>query len=76
MWFAEPCKILMSLKIPALTDFRRIVVKVGSSLLVDSDGGRIHEDWLKSLVATVSFSLMTGTARHSSSLPIVERALR
>ena len=28
----------MSLPVPALADFRRIVVKVGSSLLVDSDG--------------------------------------
>ena len=28
----------MSRKAPSLTDFRRIVVKVGSSLLVDSDG--------------------------------------
>ena len=40
----------MSRKKPALADFRRIVVKVGSSLLVDSYGGRIHEDWLASLV--------------------------
>ena len=40
----------MSRKKPALADFRRIVVKVGSTLLVDSYGGRIHEDWLASLV--------------------------
>ena len=44
----------MSRKIPALADFRRIVVKVGSSLLVDSDGGRIHEEWLASLVADLA----------------------
>src|ERR1700704_6292290 len=39
----------MSRKAPSLTDFRRIVVKVGSSLLVDSDGGRLHDDWLSAL---------------------------
>jgi glutamate 5-kinase len=44
----------MSRKIPALADFRRFVVKVGSSLLVDSDGGRIHEEWLASLVADLA----------------------
>jgi glutamate 5-kinase len=39
----------MSRKAPTLTDFRRIVVKVGSSLLVDSGGGRLKDDWLVSL---------------------------
>jgi glutamate 5-kinase len=39
----------MSAKTPALADFRRIVVKVGSSLLVDSAAGRIKEAWLASL---------------------------
>ena len=34
---------------PRLTDFRRIVVKVGSSLLVDSERGRLNQDWLASL---------------------------
>src|SRR5262245_20600377 len=45
----------MPRKTPALADFRRIVVKVGSSLLVDSDGGRIHEEWLASLVADLAW---------------------
>jgi glutamate 5-kinase len=31
----------MSGSIPALGDFRRIVVKVGSSLLVDAGAGRV-----------------------------------
>ena len=44
----------MSRKIPALTDFRRIVVKVGSSLLVDSEGGRLHSDWLASLAEDIA----------------------
>src|SRR5438874_2791924 len=39
----------MSSRSPALADFRRIVVKVGSSLLVDSTAGRLKEDWLASL---------------------------
>jgi glutamate 5-kinase len=38
-----------SRKVPALADFRRIVVKVGSSLLVDAAAGRAKEDWLASL---------------------------
>ncbi|MGA8611488.1 MAG: glutamate 5-kinase [Xanthobacteraceae bacterium] len=33
-----------------LDDFRRIVVKVGSSLLVDSQAGKLREAWLASLV--------------------------
>jgi glutamate 5-kinase len=44
----------MSLKSPALADFRRIVVKVGSSLLVDSDAGRVKEDWLASLAEDIA----------------------
>jgi glutamate 5-kinase len=39
---------------PRLDDFRRIVVKVGSSLLVDSQAGRLNESWLASLVADVA----------------------
>ncbi|NVO12896.1 MAG: glutamate 5-kinase [Rhodoplanes sp.] len=35
---------------PALTDFGRIVVKVGSSLLVDVEAGGVKEAWLASLV--------------------------
>ena len=41
-------------KSPALADFRRIVVKVGSSLLVDSKAGRVKEDWLASLAADIA----------------------
>jgi glutamate 5-kinase len=43
----------MSRKTPVLADFRRIVVKVGSSLLVDSEGGRLHHDWLASLAEDI-----------------------
>src|SRR5689334_2033466 len=39
---------------PRLTDFRRIVVKIGSSLLVDSDAGRLNEKWLASLAADIA----------------------
>src|ERR1700676_2858885 len=35
--------------VPVLADFRRIVVKVGSSLLVDAAAGRVKEEWLASL---------------------------
>ena len=36
---------------PALGDFRRIIVKVGSSLLFDAKAGGIKESWLASLTA-------------------------
>src|SRR5690349_23638645 len=39
---------------PRLTDFRRIVVKIGSSLLVDAKGGRPNEKWLASLAADLA----------------------
>src|SRR4051794_26143400 len=34
------------MKRPALKNFRRIVVKVGSSLLIDSDAGEVRASWL------------------------------
>ena len=39
---------------PELRNFRRIVVKVGSSLLVDSSAGALKRDWLDSLCADVA----------------------
>jgi glutamate 5-kinase len=39
---------------PRLADFRRIVVKVGSSLLVDAQAGKLNEDWLASLAADLA----------------------
>jgi glutamate 5-kinase len=39
---------------PRLGDFRRIVVKVGSSLLVDAKAGRLNETWLASLAADLA----------------------
>src|SRR5437879_4540642 len=39
---------------PALADFRRIVVKVGSSLLVDATAGRVRQAWLASLAADIA----------------------
>jgi glutamate 5-kinase len=39
---------------PKLTSFRRIVVKVGSSLLIDSAAGAVREDWLKALAADIA----------------------
>ncbi len=40
-------------KPPTLAAFRRIVVKVGSSLLVDAGAGRLREAWLTSLAADI-----------------------
>ena len=39
---------------PALKNFRRIVVKVGSSLLIDSAAGEVREAWLKALAADIA----------------------
>src|SRR6201988_2880856 len=44
----------MSRETPKLTDFRRLVIKVGSSLLVDAAAGRVHEDWLASLAEDIA----------------------
>ena len=41
-------------KTPSLTAFRRIVVKVGSSLLVDAVRRRAERDWLASLAADIA----------------------
>ncbi len=39
---------------PRLADFRRIVVKVGSSLLVDAQAGGLNETWLAALTADLA----------------------
>jgi glutamate 5-kinase len=44
----------MSRKTPSLAGFRRIVVKVGSSLLVDAAAGKVKEAWLRSLAADIA----------------------
>jgi glutamate 5-kinase len=41
-------------QVPALKNFSRIVVKVGSSLLVDAAAGRLNRDWLDSLTADIA----------------------
>lgn len=39
---------------PSLSSFRRIVIKVGSSLLVDSEAGELKRAWLASLVDDIA----------------------
>jgi glutamate 5-kinase len=39
---------------PRIADFRRIVVKIGSSLLVDAKAGRLNEKWLASLADDIA----------------------
>jgi glutamate 5-kinase len=39
---------------PKLESFKRIVVKVGSSLLIDSEKGSIRQDWLSALAEDLS----------------------
>ena len=38
----------------SLADARRLVVKIGSALLVDRDTGALRSDWLRSLAADVA----------------------
>jgi glutamate 5-kinase len=45
---------LTQAKTPSLNDFRRIVVKVGSSLLVDSSASGLKRDWLASLTSDIA----------------------
>src|SRR5713101_1458305 len=44
----------MSGKLPTIHDFRRIVVKVGSSLLIDAAAGRVKQAWLASLIEDIA----------------------
>jgi glutamate 5-kinase len=44
----------MSAALPSLAEFRRIVVKIGSSLLVDGAKGELKEAWLKTLAADIA----------------------
>src|ERR1700748_1587962 len=39
---------------PQLKDFRRIVVKVGSSLLIDSSAGEVRAAWLSALAGDLA----------------------
>jgi hypothetical protein len=39
---------------PKLKSFRRIVVKVGSSLLIDSAAGEVRATWLAALAADIA----------------------
>ncbi|HSV24590.1 MAG TPA: glutamate 5-kinase [Xanthobacteraceae bacterium] len=44
----------MSGTLPTIHEFRRIVVKVGSSLLIDAAAGRVRQTWLASLVDDIA----------------------
>jgi glutamate 5-kinase len=44
----------MAATLPSVHDFRRIVVKVGSSLLIDAAAGRVKQTWLASLVEDIA----------------------
>lgn len=58
------------MKTPALADFRRIVVKVGSSLLVDARAGGLQESWLLSLSADLA-ALHHDTRGHLRDILVV-----
>ncbi|MEX2129098.1 MAG: glutamate 5-kinase [Xanthobacteraceae bacterium] len=56
----------MSRGTQSLADFRRIVVKVGSSLLVDSDKGALRREWLEALAEDLG-----GRAKAGADLLVV-----
>lgn len=45
---------------PRLADARRVVVKIGSALLVDAGSGALRSDWLAGLAADVAAMAMRG----------------
>src|SRR5260370_12318103 len=52
--FTKPHRSTASMARPNLKKFRRIVVKVGSSLLIDSDAGEVRASWLAALAADLA----------------------
>lgn len=50
-----------SLRAPELGQFRRIVIKVGSSLLVDRERGRLKRSWLAAMVQDIARLHQKGT---------------
>lgn len=56
---------------PDLAGFRRVVVKVGSSLLVDSKAGTLNAEWLSALVDDLS----NFTKRGASVLVVTSGAI-
>lgn len=44
---------MASLNVPVLSQARRLVVKIGSALLVDAASGRLKSEWLKALAEDV-----------------------
>jgi len=56
----------MAAMTPKLENFRRIVIKVGSSLLVDGERGALREAWLSALVEDIG-----GLAKRGSDVLVV-----
>src|SRR5258708_16917866 len=52
--FTKPHRSTASMNRPQLKNFRRIVVKVGSSLLIDSDAGEVRASCLAALAADLA----------------------
>ena len=52
----------MAVVTPKLESFRRVVVKVGSSLLVDSSAGTVNAEWLSSLVEDLAELVKRGAS--------------
>ncbi|MDG4648821.1 glutamate 5-kinase [Roseibacterium sp. SDUM158017] len=52
---------LSEARVPALAEARRLVVKIGSALLVDRESGALRSDWLGALVADIARIKARGT---------------
>jgi len=46
---------------PKLSEARRLVIKIGSALLVEEDSGQIHRKWLAALAADIAAAKARGT---------------
>jgi len=44
----------MAALIRSPADFRRLILKIGSALLVEEDSGRVRHDWLAALAADIA----------------------
>ena len=62
-------------KLPSLDQFNRIVVKVGSSLLVDSNLGAVRRAWLDALAGDIA-ALHEARFRAFKQLQSVAREIR
>ena len=71
---AEHAAVMAPADAAASLSFRRIIVKVGSSLLVDQRAGRLRRDWLAALAERSRRAACAAAPKCSSSPPARSRS--